>query len=245
MTLINPYIFGGGGGGGATWNATVAATSPWAWWKLDDDTADTVVDDASGNSRVGAFRTTTAPIRQDPAIVTGSTYAVEVDSTDWCLRDNTANFVANLTTSSSFTFGLAIQTTGTTTAPIPRLVQSASGFTGLAIFANYPASGDLRFYYDSGGSDADSLLASGCGWNDGSPHLIFFEYDNTANTMSIWKDGVEIATRTRAGTKPGLSTQFDWLFRSGTALAGTIADEYLFYNRVLTSTEHSDLAAFV
>lgn len=233
---------------GPTWNEYVESLSPWAWWKLDDGDrwveGAAVAGDASGNGRTGTFNgDQVSPTRWTDPLVQGSRSAVTADSTAaFQLRSSSTSFVTGLT-AGSFTFGLLLKSSATAT--IRRLVQATSGFTGLAVFLNYPASGDMRFYYDTAGSDANALTLLSSGWNDGSAHLLMFEYDGVADTLSIWMDGTEAATRSRAGTKPsGLSGTFDWLFRPTTGVTATDADEYLFFTRTLTSTEHADLASF-
>lgn len=233
--------------GAPAWNTYVASLSPWAWWKLDEDTlaneGDKVVEDASGNGRVGVFNGDSGdPTRHTTAIVTGSSFAVTTGSTGANVRDTASSFIGNLM-AGSFTFGCFLKGTGSTT--VRRFVQRVTGGSGVGVLLNYPSSGDVRFYFDTNGSDADSLLASAAGWNNGASRLLMFEYDSVADTISIWLSGTRIATRARAGIKPTAPTgQHDWLFHPNAPLSGIQADEYLFFTRVLTSGEHSALAAY-
>lgn len=227
------------------WNTYVASLSPYAWWKLDDNDnppENNTIDDASGNARTGTFNgDSTLPDRRTTALISGSQFAVTTGN-GGNLR---GTHQAGMCNSSSWTMGCWIKGTATGAGTF---VRRQSAYEGLAVFLNYASgngSGRMSLYYDTGGGDANSLGVTGTGWNDGNAHLIFFEYDNSADRLAIWLGGTKIGDRARAGTKPTLtSNTYEYAFISGSALANIQIDEYLFFNRVLTSGEHAALAAY-
>ena len=239
-TLINPYRFTVD----SSWNGYVGSLSPYAWWPLDDNDnppENDVIDDASGNGRTGTFNgSTTFPDRRTTALIAGSTFSVTTGA-----GSNLRGTHMAMCNSSSWTFGCWIQGTGTGAADF---VRRQSAFEGLSVILNYNSgnsSGAISLYYDTGGGDANSLGVSSTGWNDGNPHLLFVEYDNGADRLAIWLDGTKIGDRARAGTKPTLtSNTYDLALRSGSSIANVVVDEYLFFQRVLNSTEHTTLASY-
>lgn len=222
------------------WNTYVASLSPYAWWKLDEENnppGTQQATDASGNGRHGVYNgTSTFPTRRVTALVPGSSFAIRTANG---FNVNQTGIGAALD-SGSFTFGAWLQTTTTTggnafvTAPgLIRVGLNYNWVTG----ANQ--SGTISWLFDIAGANANALAATGSGWNDGNPHLVLFERDNTADTISIWIDGVRVATRAHVGANPALA--------GGTWIGGPAnvdVDEYLFFDRILTGTEHTNLASY-
>ena len=244
-TLINPHRFGVA----VAWNTYAASLSPWAWLKLDDAPGGTVASDASGNGRNGNYPNGTFgsgdvyPDRQAASLIDGSTYGIITGGGG---NNELIGTAYGNSMSGSWTFGMALKSTSTTAAKY----LMGNGSFQMSVSLNWDfvafaaAAGAISLSYDTSGANANGLTASSSGWNDGSAHLIMIEHDAVADTVSIWKDGVRIATRTRAGTKPSLSATDLYILRAN-PIAGMGMDEVLFFNKVLTSGEHSTLASYV
>lgn len=226
-----------------TWESYVTGLDLYAWWRLDEDVlaveGDKVAEDATGHGRHGVYAgDSTSPDRPVAPIAAGSVSAVTSAGPASNLRDNSPEFADELL-AGSFTFGCCISSEIVGAGFI--LARATVGFTGLEVLLNWPTAGDLRFYFDTGGSDGDALSAVGTGWNDGTPHLLMWGYDEDADSMSIWLDGAPIAVRARAGTRPVEVGQHDWLGVFTGGGTGVTIDEYLFADRALTALEHATL----
>lgn len=237
------------GSGSAPWNDYIADLAPWAWLKLDDAPGGTTAADASGNGRNGSYPNGTFgggdvyPNRQAAALLDGSVYGIITGGGNNNELIGTA--YANVLTN-SWTFGMVIDTTSTTAAQY----LMGNGSFQFSVSLNWDfvaftaAAGAISLTYDTSGTNANGLTATTTGFNDGNPHLLMFEYDHVNDTLSIWKDGVEIATRTRAGTKPSLGSIDLYLLRAN-PIAGMGMDEVLFFDKILTTLQHTTLAGYV
>lgn len=243
--IINPHRFGGGA---VSWDTYVASLSPWAWLKLDDATTGLVAADSSGNSRPGVypngnFGGGSHPVRHSAALVNGSTWGIVTGggNNNELYGDDYGNAM-----SGSWTFGMVLKSTSTTAAQY--LMGTGSWPMSVSLNFNFVTfasqSGTISLTYDTTGVQANGLAYTSSGWNDGNEHMWFFEYDSVADTISIWKDGTEVATRSRAGTKPTLTSTDIYILRAN-PIASMGVDEVLFFNKVLTSGEHSTLAGYL
>lgn len=229
------------------WSEYVSSLAPYAWWPLGDPDyyaeGSNVVSDASGNARTALYAgDQTVPARWAGSLTSEPGYGVDAgDYTPWQLRSS----VLTGLTSGSFTFGFWL--TGTTTAGEAYAIRGGNYF-GVGLNYDWPGGGAspgaISWLASTGGADADGLNAD-VGWNDGLPHLVLFEYDSVADTVSIWFDGVEVATRSHAGiTMPTTHTNATMLKTAGVTQDWQL-DEYLFFDRVLTEEEHLALASYV
>lgn len=236
------------------WNTYVASLSPWAWWKLDDGATSTTIADASGNGRTGSYPNGTFsgfPDRLEAPLVDGSTNSLILGGGGNAEIWGPAPFPADLFGGGgSWTFGVVVKTTVTNGVSYAwhintfNCVQVSLNFN-FATFANQ--AGTISLGFDSTGSQANALTVTGTGWNDGNGHLLLFEYDSVADTISMWLDGVEIGTKARSGTKPaaGNYTGNRLELTRGGFFTGINYDEFLFFNKVLSPTEHANLAGYV
>jgi hypothetical protein len=241
------------------WNGYVAELAPWAWWKLDDAPPGLVAADASGNSRPGTYLNGNFlaggvypyPLRQQASLVDESTWGITSGGAGNTEVVAAPPFSADLFGGTgSWTFGAIYQTT--TTTSMHRWIQDH--FNHHAVSFNYNTqtaaaqAGTLSLTFDTGMAAANTLVATGTGWNDGGRHLLLFGHDATADTISIWVDGVRVATRARAGTKPTSGSTYstrDFSLMAFSPVAGIALDEFLFFNKTLTEDEHARLASFV
>lgn len=256
MTASRSALLGASGQGAhVDWNTYIASLSPWAWWKLDDATTATVIADSSGNSRPGSYpngSNASFPVRHVSPLITGSTYSLTLggggNNEVWANDP----FPGNLFGSGSWTYGCAINSTATNTLQYfwscNTFKHSVNFNFNFNTFAGQ--AGTVSLSFDASGTNSNALVYTSSGWNDGSDHLWFFEYDSVADTISIWKDGTKVATKARAGTKPTTGNtytagvQHEFSKSSVTPNASMTYDELLFFNRVLTPTEHSNLATY-
>lgn len=240
----------GAGAGTMAWNARVASLSPWAWLKLDDATTGLVAADSSGNARDasypnGDFGGGSHPVRHSAALVAGSTWGIVTAGTgsDELRGTNYGNAM-----SGSWTFGMAIKSSSTTAAEY-LMGQSIANLYNMSVSLNFnfvtglAAAGAISMSYDTEGVRANGLAATATGWNNGSAHWMMFEYNSVANTISIWLDGTRIATRTRAGTKPTM-TNLSINFLRVNPIASMGMDEVLFFDKVLSQSDHTILAGY-
>lgn len=241
------------GAGGPSWDDTVAAMSPYAWWKLNDgdyysDNTDVSANDATGNARTGRFIGDQVPLRWRDPLAAGSGYSIKL-GTGFAndLRTKTSGDGIPLAgiTGGSFTLGWWIA--GTTATVITNFVAGGNYFY-IALNHNLvtaaTAAGHISWLCSTAGADAHALDSGAVGWNDGDPHLVLFEYNSVADTISIWFDGTKVATKSHAGiTMPTTHTNAI-LASAGTGTVDWRLDEYLFFNRLLTTDEHAALAAF-
>lgn len=229
------------------WSEYVSSLAPYAWWPLGDPDyyaqGSNVVSDASGNERTATYAgDTTVPARWAESLTSEPGYGVDAgDYTPWQLRSS----VLTGLTSSSFTFGFWLL--GTTTAGDAYVVQGGNYF-GVGLNYDWPGGalspGAISWLASTAGADAHGVNAD-VGWNDGLPHLVLFEYDAVADTVSIWFDGALAATKSHAGiTMPTTHTNATMLTTAGVVQDWRL-DEYLFFDRVLTLEEHAALAAYV
>lgn len=228
------------------WNTYVASLSPWAWWKLDEALGVTTIADASGNGRTGTYPNGGVagfPTRATTALVTGSTNGILLGGGgNLELRMATVTATA-LLNGGSWTFGFFIRSTETARNAL--WIKNSAG-AGNFLFvdmngnnAGSTVSGGIMLHYSTSGANAAGLETGNIGWNDGSDHLLMFEYNATAGTITIYKDGSVAATRSMATGAPTMATNFDVLGSMTPRL-----DEWLFFNRVLTATEHANLATY-
>lgn len=256
MTLIiDPYRFGGGGGTPA-WDTFVASLGPQIWLKLDETTRTAVALDASGNARHfaypnGTFAPSDIPDRGNTPMVTGSTFSITTfgGGNNELLSAATAQaYLKTMLTAGSWTVGAFVSTTVTA----GRSWQWGMNDWRVGMSFNFNGStfsaqnGTLSLWYDNGGANANALVATATGWNDGTVRPLFFEYDSVADTISIWLDGTRIATRARAGTKPtsGNIGGADFLLKDASGISPVNMDEVLFFDKVLSSGDHSAMAAY-
>jgi hypothetical protein len=242
----------------ADWNTYVASLSPTIWLKLDENTRTGTAADSSGNSRDfsypnGTYAPSDIPDRGNSPLVTGSTYSIttfgggngELDSGT---SSTAATHIRTLVSAGSFTIGGFVQSTSTTGVAFQWNIgtyRCALGFN----FDHVPfttQSGTLSFLYDNTGTQANSLVVTGTGWNDGTVRPLFFEYDSTADTVSIWLGGTEIGTQARAGTKPTAANLAGspFVFKDASGLTGLAMDELLFFDKTLTGSEHSTIDSY-
>lgn len=238
--------------GGLSWDALVGSLTPWQWLKLDDAATGTVAADGSGNGRTGSYPNGANPLfpnRQEPPLVdNGGLSLISGGLGNSELITPNSDPLELVLTAGSFTFGGVVAST--ITAALAGQ-WSMNGFrVSLAFNMNVVTAtpGALRFWYDTAGANADNLSVTGTGWNDGDPHLILCEYNSVADTMTIWKDGVAIATRARPGTKPTQASingsNFQILGQANNT-AGMKLDEWLMFDKVLTAGQHAQLASHV
>lgn len=225
------------------WNPLVESLSPFIWLKLDDAATGTVAADSSGNSRDGAYpngASASYPVRLSTPLTNGSNNGIvcggggntELTITTGTLFDD----------STSWTFGMVMKTTSA--ANQTNLIRITASFYIAFNFDIVPyanSAGTISLTFDAGGAQANALSAVNCGWNDGYRHLILFERNIVADTLSIWKDGVRIATRARAGTAASTGTVTADLLHAH-SFNGMGVDEVLCFNKLLTEEQHVDLA---
>lgn len=238
---------------GPTWDALVASLAPWQWLKLDDAATGTTAADASGNGRTGSYPNggnAGFPNRQEPPLVDNSGFSlISGGNGNSELITPAAAALNTLFSAGSFTFGGVVASTITAALTYQ---WSMGGVYPLSLSFNRngaaTTSGALMFRYDSGGGDNDQLSVTNTGWNDGNNHLLLCEYDSVADTISIWLDGVEIATRTRPGTKPVSGTftgQAFAILGPANNTTGMKLDEWLMFDKALTAQHHADLAEYI
>lgn len=241
---------------GESLNTFIASLSPELWLKFEDSTTGGTGTDSSSNGYSVVYPNGTFsgggyiyPKRGEPALANGSTYSILTGGggNQECYVAST--FAADFLAGGSWTFGCYLNTTSTTAAV--QQFGTSSYLTGAALNYDYVnsanTSGAISLYFDSSLTNANGLVATGTGFNDGNTHALLFEYDATGDTLSIWLDGTEIATRSRAGTLPvsGDFTGASFWVAPAAGFAGLKIDEFIGVQRVLTSGEHTSFASYV
>ena len=237
----------------ADWQDAVDSLSPWAWWKLDEDSTppepDAVAADASGNSRTGIYNggATFPTRRQAGPDLTGEDdlYAVE-----WGAGRNIRNNVAGFGTTLNGDWTIVFFHRSSYTAAAYWLHLSAGGFSGSAILMNYDAPGTgaaragyISIYHDTGGADGNAV-AGDAAFDDGVWHMIGLVKDDTAGTVECYVDGVSAFSGSYGGTPPslGINDTFEWLgYPTGAHPTSTRTDEYLFWDSKLDADDFTTL----
>jgi len=241
-----------------SWNSLVAALGGdlELWLKFEDSTTGGTGTDSSGNGHSVVYPNGTYapggyiyPKRGEAALVSGTTDSILTGGGGNAECHVASPFCANFLTAGSWTFGGAIKTSSTTAATQQWGSDGNKAGTSLNYdFVNASnSSGAISLFFDSTETNANGLTVTSTGFNDGNVHLLLFEYDATGDTLSIWLDGTEIGTRSRAGTKPtsGNLSGNNFQVAPVAGFSGLRIDEFIAVSRVLTGTEHSDLWAAV
>jgi hypothetical protein len=225
-----------------TWNAAVAATSPWGWWKLDEVAGAAVTaPDSSGNGRDGTY---TAAGSQTTGLFAGSTAAQ--------LTLGGRVTLPSYTTPATPAFSVCAFVRTSHVVNAERQICSADNASTGRIF-------QFRKDQGSGARPAQAVvitpssvtLTGTVPINDGNSHLVIFVFDQSlaagSGRMKIYVDGVlDVASSTSVTISSGLSCPIGIGSRYGGANTGLwqeSIDETIFYDRALSSTEIANLNA--
>lgn len=238
-----------------TWDSTVTGYTPEVWLKMDDGTTATTGTDSSGNGWTveypnGTF--TNFPERHLTGLISGSTYSLQTGGGGNNELRIASTFAQTFLTGGDWTFGLVIKAT-TTSATTKQFGVTAASRAIVALNHNInttsTSDGAISILFDQNQQSANALVASSTGWNDGDPHLLMFTYDATADEISIWMDGSQLASKSLAAvTKPTVAglTGGAFYLAGSTGLADVWMDEFVAFTSAFGSTEHTALydAAF-
>jgi hypothetical protein len=225
-----------------TWNAAVAATSPWGWWKLDEVAGAAVnAPDSSGNGRNGTY---TASGGQTTGIFAGSTTSQTTLGGRVTLPSYTTP------TTPAFSVCAFILTSHAVNAE--KQICSADNTSGGRIF-------QFRKRQATGNNQVEALiinpsvvtLTGSAIINDGNPHFVAFVFDQSlaaaSGRMKLYVDGVlDAQSNTSVTITAGLSCPIGIGARYGgtnTGLWTDGIDETIFHDRALSSTEIANLWA--
>jgi hypothetical protein len=153
----------------------------------------------------------------------------------------TANDALRAVMDGNYTVIVRARSSSTTTVKRMWGLNNATGGGFHSALFNYSSAGQMRFY-DGSSADADSLLFTATGMNDGVWRTFGFSKDDT--TIRSWVNGVEDGSRTRVAGTGGANAN---LFLGATSanpttqgFEGDIAFFYL-YSRSLPEAQMLDL----
>jgi hypothetical protein len=217
MFLINPYILGGGAVGNPLWDGLQA------YYTADN----------TGNDALGTYNGT---------LTNGATYGTGIISNGFSLDgvndyvDVSPSLGASLTApTSSFSYSAWIYKTKSGQAVI---VQNGGSNFGCSM--SVTSGGYLGLFYGGGSGVAGVSVGTGL-INLNTWHHCVVTYDGAGN-IAFYKNGSAVDTQTVSWTD-GVGTADAWIgsFLGASNYFGGIIDEVGIWNRVLTSSEVTEL----
>lgn len=208
----------------SVWTDAVAATSPYAWWKLGETAGATVAADSSGNAHPASY---------------GSPSNITYAATSLIPGDTGTSIVLNTTAAQLSASSVSIPSVGVTYATT---IKSATDQTGRLFITDtlgtYLDIGATASYAKISTSIAPSLGYDPTALFNGVAHFVL--YVVRATTAELWVDGVMVGSATHAAASV-TKTAF-YLKQPSSAPLGAY-DDTLVWTSALTSAQIGALYA--
>lgn len=206
-TLARRAAGGGGGGGGGTYESEVLADSPTGYWRLGESSGTTAAD-SSGNSNDGTY--VGSPTLGATGATSDGNTAVEFDGTNHVTVDD----VASMFESSTWAIAVWVKLTSTDTAHVFGAGRNSTDAHSFAVVTvNGPNTSAWRLAFSDGGAVQTVAYSGSAVFRDGDWHQLAVVKDGTA--VTLYEDGVEVASGTVTGDPTGLDRATIGAFRHG------------------------------
>lgn len=233
---------GSGSGGVSTFATEVMADTPWAWWKLDENTSATSVSDSSGNARhLNTFTVASGKRQQTPLTADGG-YSMLFDG------GVASGGLPGFSGHNPLTFEMIVKPVSLSAARVLIHNGSLTTFSESGQFLAINTSGGIYFQVVAGG--AFRTLSSDSGAiSAGETAIIGVSHDPLIDKVIIYKNGSAIKTLSHTF---GLADVANSSWKIGdlspaSNIANSYLDHVLVFASVLSPTRflaHAEAAGF-